>query len=219
MSTTDPALSPAAPEPPPRRVFVRKKSGLRKLLTVASILVAGAMIFLCQQYFAFQREKASVEAIATAYLNAVESGNYAAAYKQLAPETQALQSLATYERAQEIFRRTLGAIQSRTNAGWNIFKSTSGGRAEFRYDTKFANGSGVITLGFVDSNGKWIVSGHHIDSPLFVNVLTCPSCEHVQKDFSPYCPACGKANPKLQIDRPSSTTQPDRQLPEAKRNS
>ena len=208
MSTTDPALSPAAPEPPPRRVFVRKKSGLRKWLKAALVLAACVIAFLGWQYVLFQREKAKVEVVVADYLSAVEAEDYPVAYELLAPETKARESISSYERVQRIFRQTVGPMQSRTNAGWNVYRGTNGGQAVFAYDTKFAKGSGVITLSFVDTNGRWEVSGHRIDSPLFVELLTCPSCKNVQKGFSPYCPACGKANPKLQVDRSPLPTQP-----------
>ncbi|UCG34341.1 MAG: DUF4019 domain-containing protein [Phycisphaerales bacterium] len=136
--------------------------------------------------------KAEVEPIVEDFLARLEKQDYSGAYNRLGTEWKSIDTLEAFTKLEKRMREVTGPLQSRELEGFNIQRATGGSIAVCTYTGQFANGAGSITITLTDSSGSWKVVGHRIDSPLFIQVLTCPHCGAVSQSLADYCPSCGK---------------------------
>ncbi|HUN80804.1 MAG TPA: DUF4019 domain-containing protein, partial [Phycisphaerae bacterium] len=167
------------------------------------LIIGGSVILLIVVSIAglvwmWNKNRNVVEPIADSFLRQVESQDYDAAYQSLGPEWKKKDNEAAFSHLENVMRRVMGPLQSKTFETFDVNRSTEGSMAVIGFHGVFQNGGGDISLTLMDSTGQWRVVGHRINSPIFIKALTCPNCKKLNKEMSAFCPSCGKPNPILQ---------------------
>lgn len=113
-------------------------------------------------------ERAATD-VATRWLAVLDGGNYADAWRQLAPAAQSMVTQAAWNDTMPKARGTFGAVKSRTLKGAEYTNAMPGAPAgEYvgvAFDTVFANGARAVetVVPMRTADGGWKVSGYFVN--------------------------------------------------------
>ncbi len=160
-------------------------------------LGGGAVLFIalgCVGLFGwfFLGGKAEVDPVVDDFIATIEAADYAGAYQKTGTEWQQLQTPETFAQTIKLIQDTMGPLQSKSFAGFNIERKPDGSMAVSRYHGQFANAQGEIAVSLSNAGGNWRVVGYRVDSPLFLTVLACKHCGAIAEKLAAFCPQCGK---------------------------
>ena len=105
----------------------------------------------------------------TDFRAAVSNKSYADIFRNADAEMRQSGTEAGFVEFMTALDTKLGPWKSADDPVWNVFTSTNAGRKVFlTYKSQFANGPGTENFTWRIDNGKAVLLGYHVDSPLWV---------------------------------------------------
>ncbi len=127
------------------------------------------------------------------YMNAVDAGEYEAAYAMLGPQWSKTWTLAQVRSFEDKVRGLTGKCTGLTLWNCNIKKMGSAATtATVVYNAGFEKGPVTVTVILVKDGERWLIEGVNYNSPQLVAALKCPHCGHTNATLGDFCSSCGK---------------------------
>ena len=104
-----------------------------------------------------------------AYLNTLQSQNYAGLYGQVSNEWRNYESQEEFTEFHRMIHNKLGNHYSRSLKTFNIQHNTGHSYATATYDVEFTKGDAELTFEFSRSGSNWQIQSVNYESPVFVN--------------------------------------------------
>ncbi len=130
----------------------------------------------------------AVEPQVDSYFNLANAGDYASLYASLHPKFQEGTTQDQFATFAKGVTDVLGKYKSKSVRGINMQANGGVTQTVASYLAQFENGDATVTFTIMDSK----VLGVNFFSPLLESTLKCPHCGVTMKQFSRYCPNCGK---------------------------
>lgn len=187
-------MAPPAPEagtPTHETPAQPAKTKLRQyswcLAALVVLVIAGAALFV-----GLFREKQKMAPRCEKYLNAVERGDYRAAYRLIGRRWRDVQAYDEYVEFERTLREALGKCQEKTLTEYKVRAGTGGSMGLVVYHARFEKGECQIVFRLEKEDGNWRVQGVNYNSPALLPLFKCPHCGTIQKGLAKFCSECGK---------------------------
>ena len=187
-------------EPPAAPAKTKPKQYSCCLVTVI-LLVIGGVVFFGYLF----RERQKVVPRCEKYLDAVERGDYKAAYRLISGRWRAAQTYDEYVKLEKTFRKALGKHRARTVVRFEVRADTGGTVGLVVFDAEFENGECEIIFTMAKEDDNWRVQAVRYNSPALLQLFECPHCGTTQKEVAKFCSDCGKT---MKPEAAQPTTKP-----------
>ncbi len=162
------------------------------VLLLAMLIVGGVLLFRtmrdADQVFAARIDE---------LFAAIDEERFAETYDTYtASEFRRATSREEYAQLGKLIRAELGAMKSKQRVQFHIRQFNATRMANVSYRAVFEKGKGTIHAQFKKVNGRWLLVGFHVNSPVFQKHLAKETCPHCGEAYSPgarFCPHCGKS--------------------------
>lgn len=160
--------------------------GCLAVVVISVVGIGGCVAFLYQG-------GSEAHAVANAYLDAVEAGDFETAFLSLGPEfteRRGMEELVAFEQAARAEMRSCGEWQM----GGTSFNRESGrSMAQLTYRRMCDEGPVTAAVSLEQVDGEWVIQDIRYNEPVGPVVEVCAGCSAVIPPGANYCPVCGTA--------------------------
>lgn len=160
--------------------------GCLAVVVISVLGIGGCVAF-------FYKGGSDAHAVANAYLEAVEAGEFETAFLSLGPEFTGTRSLSEFVAFEQAARSDLGPCDDWKMSGTSFNRESGRSMAQLTYRRICDTGPVVVAFSLEQVDGEWVIQDIRYNEPLRPVVEVCAGCSATIPPGANFCPLCGTA--------------------------
>jgi len=158
--------------------------GCLAVVVISALGIGGCVAF-------FYKGGSGAHAAAHSYLEAVQAGDYEAAFVTLGPEFTETRSLEEFVAFEQAARAEMGSCGDWRMSGTSFNRESSRSVALLSFQRMCNEGPVIVAFSLEQMDGEWVIQDIRYNESVVPVVHVCVECSTVLSPQANFCPSCG----------------------------